>query len=104
LNHILSRLEEPATLTAAFGILITKNHQQGKTFPITQEVDKINLRSNRIPTKLKDLLELVDKIFERRNETLQLNNVYRQFVMMYGRIAFNPAEKFSVCYVHMRQP
>ena len=81
-------------------------HPNGKniTFPTIEEVDKINLRSNGITSDPKDLLDLIDQIFSRREETFQLNNVYRQFVMVYGRITFNPAEKFPACYVYTRQP
>ena len=106
LDYNLSRLEETNTLTAALRVIIRNIHPQGKsiTFPIIEEVDRINLKSDGITSDPGDLLKLVDKVFERRNETFRLNSVYRQFVMAYGRIAFNPAEKFPACYVYTRQP
>jgi len=106
LDYNLSRMEEPNILTAAMRIIVRNIHPHGKaiTFPIIEEVDRINLRANGITTDPKDLLELIDRVFERREEDFQLNNVYRQFVMAYGRIAFNPAEKFPACYVYTRQP
>lgn len=106
LNYNLSKLEEPQMLTAALRIVVRNIHLQGKsiTFPIIEEVDKISLRANGITTDPKDLLKLIDKVFERRKESFQMNNVYRQFVMAYGRNVFNPVEKFPACYVHTRQP
>jgi len=93
-------------LTAALRIIVRNLHPSGKTiaFPIIEEVDKINLRANGITSDPQDLLTLIDKVFERRNESFHTNNVYRQFVMAYGRIVFIPAEKFPACYVHTRQP
>lgn len=106
LNYNLAKLEEPLMLTAALRIIVRNLHPSGKTitFPIIEEVDKINLRANGITSDPQDLLTLIDKVFERRNESFHTNNVYRQFVMAYGRIVFIPAEKYPACYVHTRQP
>jgi len=104
-GYILSRLEEPQLLSATLRIIVRNIHPNWKTItlPVIEEVDRINLRSNAITTEPKELLELVDKVFTRRNETLQLNEVYRQFVMACGRTVFIPTEKFPACYVHTRQ-
>jgi len=105
LNYNLSKLEEPQMLTAALRIVVRNIHLQGKsiTFPIIEEVNKISLRANGITTDPEDLLKLIDKVFEIRKESFQMNNVYRQFVMAYGRNVFNLVEKFPACYVHTRQ-
>jgi len=105
-EYIMSRLEEPSLLVAAFRIVVRNIHPNGKTitFPIIEEVDRINLRANGITTDPKNLLDLIDKVFERRDESFQLNSIYRQFVMAYGRIIFNPVEKFPACCIHLRQP
>jgi len=42
-----------------------------------EEVDKINRRANGITSDPQDLLTLIDKAFERRNESFHTNNVYR---------------------------
>lgn len=105
-SYNLSRLEEPSLLTAALRIVVRNMHHNGKsiTFPTIEEVDRINLRASGITTDPQDLLKLIHKVFERREESLQLNSIYRQFVMAYGRIVFNPLEKFPACHVYTRQP
>jgi len=61
INYNLSKLEEPQILTAALRIVVRNIHLQGKsiTFPIVEEVDKINLRANGIITHLKDFGEVI---------------------------------------------
>jgi len=99
-------LEEPLLLAAALRTVVRNIHPNGKTitFPIIDEVDTVNLRSNGIITDPQKLLYLIDKVFERRDESLHLNNTYSQFVMAYGRTVFIPTEKFPACYVNLRQP
>jgi len=105
-NYNLSLLEERPLLTAPFRLMVKNMHHNVKniTFIIIEEINKIHLKANGITTDPQDLLNLIDKIFERREEPFQLNNIYRQFVMAYGRIAFNTAENYLACYDQTRQP
>jgi len=77
LNYNLAKLEEPQMLTAALRVVVRNLHHYGKTiiFPIIKEGDKINLRANGITTDPQDLLSLNDKVFERREESFEMNNV-----------------------------
>lgn len=53
-------------LTAALSVVVRNLDHYGKTFPIRDEVDKLNLRVTGITTDPPDLLTLIDKVFERR--------------------------------------
>jgi len=78
LNYNLTKLEEPLMLTAALRIIVRNLHSSGKTitFPIIEEVYMINFRANGITTDPQDLLKLIAKVFERRDESFQVNNFY----------------------------
>ena len=104
LNYNLSRLKEPSLLTAALRLVVRHLHPTEKTitFPILEEVDRINLRASGITTNPQELLELLDRVFERRQESFQLKNVYRQFVM--ARAIYDPRLKFPECYVYIKHP
>ena len=80
-------------------IIRNLNEEGGKIqFPALDEVDRINLKRNNLPTKITELLDLVDTVFERRKESLDLKRIYKQFVRAHGRTVFNLLEKWPNCY------
>jgi len=93
-------------LVAALRTIVRNIHSNGKsiTFPVIDEVDRIHLRANGITSDPQELWKLVIRVFQRRDECFQLNNVYRQFVMAYGRVIFEPTLKFPACFIHLRNP
>ena len=102
----LSYLEEPRTLTMALRHLVRYNHEKGKTitFPQIETVDRIVLKTKNLPTNPIDLLELVKRVFERRGEILNMEEVYAQCVKTHGRTTFDPRQNWPQCYVHTFSP
>ena len=86
----LSRLEDPSILTVALRHITRTNHEKGinVSFPQIEAIDRITLKSNNLPTKPEDLLLLIKKVFARREEKLDLQQIYKQFVRAHGRIVF----------------
>ena len=102
----LSRMEETPTLTTALRHIIRKKHEKGKniTFPTIEAVDRIQLRSQNLPTDPDNLLQLTTKVFERRGESFDLEDIYQQFVVAHGRIALNAREKWPDSHIHTHHP
>ena len=102
----LSYLEEPGTLTLALRHIVRNVHEKGTTITFTQieAVDRIALRSRNLPTDSSELLKLVNLVFERRGETLNIMNVYDQFVRAHGRTTFDPRQKWPLCNIHTYHP
>lgn len=65
-RYILTVLEEPQTLTAALKRLVRKLHDDGGRikFPVPDAVDEITLKRHDPTIDPKDLIELVDQVFE----------------------------------------
>ena len=102
----LARLEEPAILTMALRHIIRRTHQNGETvvFPQIDAVDRIALRTHNLPSDPMELLNLVNQVFERRNELINLEEVYKQFVRAHGRTTFDYNQKWPQCYVFTHNP
>lgn len=102
----LSRLEEAPTLTLALRHLVRTCHPRGSTvtFPVPEAVDRIQLRCHNLPTNPDELQPLVEKVFSRRDEPLDLDELYKQFVMTHGHTAFDHTQKWPVSHVHTRHP
>ena len=102
----LSYLEEPTTLNIALRHIIRNMHEKGTsiTFPQIEAIDKIVLASHNLPLEPCELLKLVQKVFERRNVNLDINEVYSQFARAHGRISFDPNQKWPQCNVYTRHP
>ncbi|KAJ8935311.1 hypothetical protein NQ318_019479 [Aromia moschata] len=102
----LSRLEEPATLTTALRHMTRLLHPGGKniSFPVPEAVDRTQLRCCNLPTDPHELKRLVERAFERREESISMENLYRDFVKSHGRVAMDPSKPWAQCYVHTRQP
>ena len=102
----LANLEEPQTLNTALRHLIRTINEKGEsiTFPQVGAVDKIYLKSKNLPTEPNKLKQLVIRIFKRRDEDLDFNEIYSQFVKAHGRIVFDPRQNWPKCYVHSFQP
>ena len=102
----LSRLEEPATLLVALRHIIRLNHERGTTisFPQIEAIDRITLKSKNLPTDADNLLTLVNKIFTRRQEKLNLEQIYQQFVRAHGRTIFDFKQQWPACNIHTHQP
>ena len=108
LDHALqlSYLEEPSILTMALRHLVRHKHEKGETvtFPQIEAVDRIVLRSKNLPTDPNDLLELVKRVFKRREENFDVGEVYSQFVKAHGRTSFDPRQSWPQCYIHTYNP
>lgn len=96
----LSRLEEPCNLISALRQLVRKQHAEGSRvlFPVPEACDRIRLRSVGLPTDPEDLWQLTQLAFTRRHETLDLDEVYGDFVKVHGTVVFNPRENWPHCY------
>lgn len=106
LNLRLSRLEEERHLTMALRHLVRNMHPNGNkiTFPTLAEVDRIQLRCINLPTDPDTLKSLIDQVYDRRGETYDLESIYRQFVMTYGRIVIDPKQNWPNSHIHTRHP
>jgi hypothetical protein len=100
INYKLTSLEDPKLLELALRFITRNlNEEGGKIqFPTLDEVDRIILKRNNLPTVVTELIELVDAVFERRKESLDLKKIYKQFVRAHGRRIFIPQEKWPNCY------
>lgn len=105
-NMRLSRLEEALILTTALRHLVRTTHSNGKkiTFPVPEAVDRIQLKCANIPTDPVELRSLIDQVYKRRNEPFDIEELYAQFVMTHGRIAFDSTQQWPLCHIHIRQP
>lgn len=106
INMRLSRLEEERILTTALRHVVRNIHEHGRsiTFPVLEEVDRIQLRSHNLPTEAKELKQLIDQVFRRRGEKYDIENIYRQFVMTHGRITFDSKQCWPASHIHTRHP
>lgn len=102
----LSRLEEAQTLTTALRQLVRHRHPKGKqiTFPTPEAVDRIQLRANNLPTDIDKLEDLIHKTFIRREETLDIEQLYKDFVMTHGRLTYDMTKKWPESHIHTRHP
>ena len=102
----LSSLEDPATLLVALRHITRINHEKGNTisFPQVEAIDRIALKSKNLPTKPEDLLTLIKKVFVRRQELLDLQQIYEHFVRAHGRTIFDYKQQWPGCNVHTHQP
>ena len=102
----LAQLEEPGTLTTALRHLVRFLHKKGDSITFTQidMVDKIILKTKNLPTDTNKLFQLVSRVFTRRGESLDVQEIYEQFVRAHGRIAFDPSQKWPLCYIHSFHP
>lgn len=106
INMRLSRLEEASILTTALRHLVRTTHENGRkiTFPVPEAVDRIQLKCANIPTDPVELRSLVDKVYKRRKEPIDMEELYCQFVITHGRIAYDSTQKWPMCHIHIRQP
>ena len=102
----LAKLEDPQMLLVAVRHIIRNNHEKGSTisFPQIEAVDRIHLKSNNLPTEPKEILNLVKKVFARRQEILNLDQIYEQFVRAHGRTIVDFKQPWPACNVHTHQP
>lgn len=105
-NMKISRLEEATTLIIALRHLVRTQHPKGKmiTFPVPEAVDRIQLKCANLPTNPPELQSLIDEVFRRREETYDLEELYNQHVMAYGRITIDYTVKWPMSHVHTRHP
>jgi len=88
----------------ALHCIVRNLHEEGRkiTFPVPNAVDNICSKRNNLPSNPKELLMLVDEVFERREENLDLQEVYREFVQVYGRVVFDPKKPSPLNFAHTR--
>ena len=102
----LSRVEEEQSLTTALRHLVRHRHTKGTliTFPTPEAVDRIQLRANNLPTDIDKLEDLLHKTFIRREETLDIKKLYKDFVMTHGRLTYDMTKKWPESHIHTRHP
>lgn len=102
----LARLEDAAVLITALRHLIRKTHPNGDriTFPVPEAVDRIQLGKVGVPTDPAELHELLKTVFKRRKETLNIEELYNDFVKTHGRLAFDMSKKWPESHIHTRHP
>ncbi|KAG5864208.1 hypothetical protein JTB14_010016 [Gonioctena quinquepunctata] len=105
-NMKLSRLEEPKILITALRHYVRNKHIKGNkvTFPVPGAVDQIQLKCYNIPTHIDELEGLLKQVFSRWNEVLDLEELYRDFAITHGRIAFDHTKSWPLCHIHIRSP
>lgn len=88
----LSRLEEPSILIIALRLVVKSLHPRGDmiTFPVPAAVYRIQMKGVNMP---KDAVETkkkqLDQLFERRQEKLDIDELYKDFVMTHSTIVKN---------------
>lgn len=102
----LARLEDPKTLIMALRHIVRKTHPNGNkiTFPVPDAVDRLQLKCQCLPTEETELLDLLKQVYKRRDEELDINEVYRDFVMTHGRITVDFTQKWPNSHLHTRHP
>lgn len=102
----LSRLEERNNLTTALRNVVRSLHPKGKdiTFNCPAAVDRIDLKSVNLPTEPTELYNLLNKVFVRRGEELDLEEVYRDFVKSHGRVTFDQRKEWPLSHIHTFHP
>lgn len=102
----LTRLEELKNLMTALRHYIRKTHPKGSsmTFPVPEAVDRIQLKCANFPTDVEGLEELIKKVFQRREEVLDIGELYNDFVKTHGRITYDFTQKWPNSHIHTRHP
>lgn len=105
-NMRLTRLEEAATLTTALRHLVRHIHPRGKQigFPVPGAVDRIQLKCCNLPTDPEELRKLIEMVFRRREEPLDIDELYRDFAITHGRIITDMTQPYPACYGYTRHP
>lgn len=100
INLTMTRLEETKNLTKALRYVVRHQHIQGKTvrFPSPEAVDRLELKIAGLPTNSTELWTVIQKVFQRREEDISLQDLYADFVTTHGRKAFDPAKTSSDCF------
>lgn len=100
----LKNLKEDKNLLTALRHLVRCLHEGGRNivFPIPEAIDRIQLRCSNLSTEPRELQRLVDLVFQRREETLDLEAAYRDFVGFYGRVVFDNTQIWPKCYTVVR--
>lgn len=106
LSMKLARLEEPKILITALRHIVRKTHPNGNrvTFPVPEAVDRLQLKCNCLPTNETELLDLLKQVYKRRDESLDIDEVYKDFVMTHGRITIDYTQKWPNSHLHTRHP
>lgn len=91
----LARLEEPDVLITALRHLVRKVHPNGSriTFPVPEAEDRIQVKRVNVPTDPVELQKLLETVFKRRRETLNMNELNNDFVKTHGRLTFDMSNK-----------
>lgn len=102
----LSRLEERNNLITALRQIVRHKHPKGKfiTFSSPEAVDRMELRSINLPTDPEDLWDLVNRAYHRRGEDIELEGIYRDFVLSHGRVTLDPKKEWPHSHVHTYHP
>jgi hypothetical protein len=102
----LARIEEAGNLKIVLRHITRLKHPKGHKicYPAEEMHDRIQLRCANLPTDPDVLLSLLEKVFDRRGETLDLDSVYRDQVMYHGRSEFDGTRQYPSCYYQTRQP
>lgn len=102
----LTRLEDPTILIIALRHYTRITHPKGNTitFPVPEAFDRIQLKCANLPTDVEELGELMKKVFHRRDEKLDIEELYNDFVKTHGRITFDHTQKWPHSQIHTRHP
>ena len=105
-NMKLARLEEATNLTMALRHIVRHIHPRGNkiAFPVPVAVDSIQLKCCSLPTEPAELRKLVEMVFRRREEPLDIDELYRDFVITHGRIITDMTKPYPECYAYTRHP
>nr|CAD7608000.1 unnamed protein product [Timema genevievae] len=96
----LSRLEEKQTFHLDMRHVIRTVHEKGSSvaFATPVALDRIQLKAMNLPMEVGQLLERIHQVFKRRDEKIDVEELYRNFVKVNGRIAFDSKKACPKCY------
>lgn len=101
-----ARLEELGNMSTALRHITRLQHPKGKKicFPVPEALERLQLRCANLPTAPEDLSALVEKVYDRRGESLDRDSLYRDYVTAHGRLAMDSTQPFPSCYYQSRHP
>lgn len=96
LTHLLSRLEEPAILTAALAVMIRQMEGGSRiAFPRMAHVDRLHIAQCGLPTDCVGLQDLLGKVYARRGLSFDPRGAFDDAVRTYGRRTFDYSKPFD---------
>lgn len=97
---MLRKVEEPATLLRCLRHVTRCLHPRAKEiiFPYPEALDRFLIKSEGITSEPAALWKTLQRAFTRRNEQIEMESLYEDFVKIHGKRAFDPGKTGSDCF------